>query len=271
MRDVLIKAAAIPIILIELYLALRTSGLTRLAATVLGGTGLVGLVLGIAFRDIAENLLASLLISMQRPFRAGDTINLDRYTGQVISVTSRGTTMMTPEGNYVRIPNSTIYKSTIVNYTTNPKQRGDLLLPISTEEPLAKTQEWVLNVLKQHEAVLREPEPLVLVERLFPSVAILKVYYWLNVRQHDKEKVCSALLRLCKFALDNRAKTGASTMSTAGNASRKALDPSGHERAQSTPSEGTLRSDDKEIKKQAMEANRPDDGVDLLSIAQGSA
>jgi small-conductance mechanosensitive channel len=55
---------------------LRVSGLTRLALTVIGGTGIAGLVLGIAFRDIMENFLASILISMQQPFRASDLIGV---------------------------------------------------------------------------------------------------------------------------------------------------------------------------------------------------
>ena len=263
LRDMIVKATALPIVLIGLYLALRTSGLTRLAATLLGGTGLVGLVLGIAFRDIAENFLASLLISVQRPFRVGDTINVDRYTGLVVSVTTRGTTIMTLEGHYVRIPNSTIYKSTLVNLTTNPKQRGNFTLSIPTDESLAKTQEMVLNVLKQHEAVLEEPEPLALVERLLRGVAILRVYFWTNVHKHDKEKVKSALLRLSKLAIDNRPSTPRPL-----NNSRNLGDPSNAESAPSTPAEGTLRSDDTNIKKQAREVNRPDEGVDLLNSTE---
>ena len=48
------------IFIVGFYIALRVSGLTRLAVTLLGGTGLVGLALGFAFRDIAENYLASI-------------------------------------------------------------------------------------------------------------------------------------------------------------------------------------------------------------------
>jgi small conductance mechanosensitive channel len=48
---------------------LRIAGLTQLPLTVVGGTGLIGVVPGIAFRDITENFLASLLLSLQQPFR----------------------------------------------------------------------------------------------------------------------------------------------------------------------------------------------------------
>ena len=48
------SVVAVLIFIVGVYIALRVSGLTRLAVTLLGGTGLVGLALGFAFRDIAE-------------------------------------------------------------------------------------------------------------------------------------------------------------------------------------------------------------------------
>lgn len=65
------RSLSIAVILIGLYLVLQVAGLTRLAITVLGGTGLVGIVLGLAFREIAANSLASILLSIRNPFRAG--------------------------------------------------------------------------------------------------------------------------------------------------------------------------------------------------------
>ena len=69
---------------------LSVAGLTRLAATVLGGTGVVGLVVGIAFRDMAENFLASVLISIKRPFRIDDLIEVQGKKGFVQSVDYTG-------------------------------------------------------------------------------------------------------------------------------------------------------------------------------------
>jgi len=72
--EIAARAVALPVILVGLYLVLQIAGLTRLAVTVLGGTGLVGIVLGLAFREIAENSLASILLSVRNPFRTGDWI-----------------------------------------------------------------------------------------------------------------------------------------------------------------------------------------------------
>lgn len=68
------------VFLVGTYIVLRVSGLTQLALTVVGGTGLVGLAVGIAFRDITENFLASIFLSMQRPFETGDLVEVSGST-----------------------------------------------------------------------------------------------------------------------------------------------------------------------------------------------
>ncbi|MEE4608223.1 MAG: BON domain-containing protein, partial [Desulfobacteraceae bacterium] len=65
LREVMARTGGMVVMLAGLYLVLRIAGLTQLALTVVGGTGLIGLVLGIAFREITENFLASLFLSLQ--------------------------------------------------------------------------------------------------------------------------------------------------------------------------------------------------------------
>lgn len=91
LREVMAKAGGMLVMLAGLYLVLRIAGLTQLALTVVGGTGLIGLVLGIAFRDITENFLASLFLSLQQPFREGDLVEVANVTGYVQRLTSRTT------------------------------------------------------------------------------------------------------------------------------------------------------------------------------------
>ncbi|WP_207768330.1 BON domain-containing protein [Marinobacter halophilus] len=72
LREVSARTGGVLVMLVGFYLVLRIAGLTQLALTLVGGTGLIGLVLGIAFRDITENFLASLFLSLQQPFREGN-------------------------------------------------------------------------------------------------------------------------------------------------------------------------------------------------------
>lgn len=203
LRQVLANVFAVPVVLIGIYLALRVSGLTQLAATVVGGTGLFGLVVGIAFRDIAENFLASLLISMNRPFAIGDLVEIEGKLGFVQSVTTRGTTLMTFEGNHIQIPNATIYKATVKNITANPNQRQDFIVGIDYGDDPTAAQEKIVEILERNEFVLSEPAPMVLVDQLAASTINLKVFFWIDGSNHSVVKGRSTLMKQVLADLDD--------------------------------------------------------------------
>lgn len=198
LTNVIANSIAFPILVLGTFAALRVSGLTQLAATVIGGTGLIGLIVGIAFRDIAENFLASILISAQRPFRVGDLIEVAGRRGYVQGVTLRGTILMTADGNHIQLSNATIYKSEIQNFTANTKERHSFTVGIGYDDDIAFAQGIALDVLQHHSAVLDDPEPLVLVTALGQSTVDLQAYYWIDIEKNSAMKVKSALLRLVK-------------------------------------------------------------------------
>ena len=203
LREVMAQAGGIIVMLAGLYLVLRIAGLTQLALTVVGGTGLIGLVLGIAFRDITENFLASLFLSLQQPFREGDLVEVASVTGYVQRLTSRTTVLMTLDGNQVQVPNSTVFKSTIRNFTSNPNRRDDFIVGIGYDNSIPFAQEVALKVLAEHPAILHEPEPQVLVENLGTSTVNLRVYFWLDGGRHSWLKVKSSVIRLVKRAFQD--------------------------------------------------------------------
>ena len=283
-RNVLRKVVYALVLLAGLYLFLRITGLTRIALGLVSGTGILGLVVGFAFRDIAENFLASLLISVQKPFRLGDVIAVDGHTGVGQAVTTRGTVLVDFEGNHIQIANSTVYKNTIKNFTANPKVRAQFTVGIGYDAGITSAQETILGVLRDHPAVLGDPGPTVLVEDLGSSTINLKVYFWVNGARNDKLKVLSAVMRLCVRALEA---AGVSMPDDAREVifpqgvpvRRLGSDASGQspERKEAviqedtrdaedhaTEAEGDLSSDVGSIEKQAAASRRPEDGATVL-------
>lgn len=280
LRDVAARAVAVPVFLFGLYLVLKVSGLTRLAVTVLGGTGLLGLVVGFAFRDIAENFLASILISIQHPFASGDLIEVSGYQGFVQSVNTRSTLLMTLEGNHVQIPNSVIYKETITNYTANPHARMDFVVGIGYDDSIAQAQKVAMSVLNNHPAVLPDPDPKVLVDTLGAATVNLRIYYWMDITKYSQLKVGSAVIRQTKQAFDD-------ARISMPDEAREVVFPGGvpvqmlkEEEQPGVPSpppadsedaaetvaeaEGDLASEAEEIEAQAKQARQPEGGHDLL-------
>lgn len=201
LQNVIARAIGIIVFLGGLYLVFQISGLTSIAFTIIGGTGLLGLILGIAFRDITENFLASIFLSAQNPFKTGDLIEIDAVVGFVQRMNIRTTVLMTPAGNHVEIPNATVYKSIIHNYTSNPNRRIDFTLGIGYDDSISLAQETIVRVLNEHPAILSEPEHLVLVDSLGNATVKLQIYFWINGTQYSWPKVKSSVIRLVKHAI----------------------------------------------------------------------
>jgi len=201
LRDLAARAIGFIIFLFGLYLVLRISGTTQLALTLLGGTGLIGLLLGIAFRDITENFLASIFLSMQRPFLVGDLVEITGVLGYVDRLTVRTTVLLSLDGNFVQIPNSVVYKNTIQNFTNNPSRRDAFTFTIPIQTPIEPVQKALMEVLKSHPDVKQTPEPAVLVDHPVANGVVAKVYYWIDSAKSDVNNVRSSLIRLCMNAL----------------------------------------------------------------------
>lgn len=279
LRDVAARLASIPVVLLGVYLMLQIGGLSGLAATVLGGTGIAGLIAGIAFRDILENYLASILMSLRNPFKFNDLIEVANHTGIVQRVTTRGTVLMNLDGNHVQIPNSMVYKSIILNYTANPNRRETFTVGIGYENDTAAAQAVALEVLDKHPAVLKDPEALVLVDQLGAATVDLQVSFWYVGTIFNGPKIRSSVIRLVKRAFDE---DGISMPDEA----REVIFPDGvpvrmieHElKAEQTTGpqpaiesdrvkvsgEGDLASEEEQLRKQARQARIPEEGIDLL-------
>ncbi|MDP3719662.1 MAG: mechanosensitive ion channel family protein [Acidobacteriota bacterium] len=204
LRNVIARAAGTLVFLSGFYIILRVSGLTQLALTVVGGTGLVGLAVGLAFRDITENFLASIFLSLQRPFETGDLVEVSGVTGYVQQLNVRTTILMNLDGNLVQIPNATVYKSNLRNFTTNANRRESFDVGIGYDDSITAAQEIARRVLAEHPAVLNDPAPSVLVDGLGRATINLRVYFWLNGHEHSWLKVRSSVIRLVKVAFQKQ-------------------------------------------------------------------
>lgn len=283
LRDVSARVISIPILILGVYLALQIVGLTRLAATVLGGTGLIGLIAGIAFRDILENFLASILISVRNPFKIGDMVEISGHLGVVQGVTTRSTQLINLDGNHVQIPNGIVYKSIIRNYSANPYRRDAFDVGIGYDDDIEFAQGVAMNVLTGHPAVLKDPAPKVLVDRLGPATVNLKVYFWYDGSEYDFQKVKSSLIRLVKRAFEKQAISmpdearevifpdGVTVRMAKEEAAEQAKEKpiAGPEKSSepepvATEAEGDLASDEEQLEQQARRARNPEEGADLL-------
>ena len=181
--------------------ALDLLNATSLVGAVLGSAGVVGLVLGFAFKDIAENYIAGVLLSLRQPFAPGDSVRIDAYEGKVIALNSRATFLMTAEGHHLQLPNSLVFKSVLLNYSRNPQRRFDFQINVGSRNSLHQAMDLGISTLAATAGVLTKPAPNALILNLTNDGGTLQFTGWIDQTHNDLSRTRSEAMRHLRRAL----------------------------------------------------------------------
>ena len=146
--------------------------------------GAAAFAIGFALQGSLSNFAAGVMIIVFRPYKAGDFIEAAGAAGVVREVHLFTTIIDTPDNIKVIVPNSKISGDVIRNVTGNDTRRVDLVIGISYDSPIGKAMEIAMDVMKQDERVLSEPEPQVAVAELADSSVNLVVRPWVNTADY---------------------------------------------------------------------------------------
>lgn len=202
LRDLIRQAVRLAVVLVGVLMALELLGATAMVGAVLGTAGVVGLAVGFAFKDLIENYIASVLLSIRQPFAPNDHVLISGEEGKVISLTARATVLIGMDGAVRMVPNATVFKGVIVNFTRNPQRRFEFELGVRPGEDLAQVHSVLLKTLGEIDGVLAEPAPSVSNLDYGDSRVSLRVRAWVDQRQHSLEKVRSHAVRISAHALE---------------------------------------------------------------------
>lgn len=191
------------VVLIGVFLALETVGVTSLVTALMGGAGILGVGLGFAFQDIIENYLAGILLGTRQPFRKNDLVRVGDYEGKVVRLTSRETVLMTLSGNHVTIPNATVFKGVLYNFTKNPLRRFEFMIGVATNQSFAQVLEIGVGTLTTTPGVVVTPKPTALIQQVGSYTLDVNFTGWLDQTTHDFFAVRSEAIRRVNRALMN--------------------------------------------------------------------
>ncbi|HEX2167461.1 MAG TPA: mechanosensitive ion channel [Longimicrobiales bacterium] len=120
------------------FFALDVLNLDRTVTSLLAGAGIIGLALGFAFQDTAENFISGVFLAVRGQFTDGDIVETNEYRGVVQDVNLRSTIIRTFSGQLVILPNSKVFKNPLVNYTAYTLRRVDIDVGVSYGDDLRK-------------------------------------------------------------------------------------------------------------------------------------
>jgi small-conductance mechanosensitive channel len=202
--DLLHKFAGVIIYAIAMVLALDMLGINVMPFV--AGAGVLGVAVGFAAKDTLSNLIAGILLIIDRPFEVGDRIEVwsaptgSATWGDVLDVGLRATRIKTTDNIVIIIPNNQIMTRDIVNYTTiTTSIRVRINIGVGYGSDIEKAKQVITDVALEADWVLREPAPKVVVRNFGESSVDLQLRVWIaNARRridtisHVTDRVHSA-------------------------------------------------------------------------------
>lgn len=105
-----------------------------------------GLAVALAAQSTIANLIGSLLITLEKPFRAGHFVKIGASEGTVEDVGFRSTRIRTPDNSMETIPNSAVVSATVEDLSLRTKCRQRFFLRLTYDTPCQKLEELVVRI-----------------------------------------------------------------------------------------------------------------------------
>jgi len=127
---------------------------------ILAAAGVAGIAIGFAAQTSLSNVISGIFLAIERPFKAGDMIQVGDTLGMVLAVDLLSVKLRMFDNRFVRIPNENIIKGQVTNYSRFPIRRVDLMIGVAYKEDIARVREILLDEARKHPLALLQPEPL---------------------------------------------------------------------------------------------------------------
>ena len=121
------------------------------------------LAVGLSLQDVISNFASGVIILANKPFVVGDYIDLNNgeAEGTVIDVKFLVTALETVDKQIITVPNKNITGSVVKNYSKNPLRRITLNIGVDYSTNIDKAKNVILNIVKNDNRILEEPNPVV--------------------------------------------------------------------------------------------------------------
>jgi small-conductance mechanosensitive channel len=200
--DLFRTVVRIVFLIAAIVISLDIMNATALLSTILGAAGLIGLAIGFAVRDTVENFIASVMLSVRQPFRPNDVVEINGDQGKVIRLTSRATILLSFDGNHIRIPNATVFKSRIINFSQNRERRFMFTLGVDSSADLGATRELAVTTIQDLPFVLSEPAANAWIGDITDAGIEIVVVGWIDQTETSMSLARGEALRLVKRAVE---------------------------------------------------------------------
>lgn len=153
-------------------------------ASILSFIGVIGVSLGLAFKESISNIGSGYIILFLKPFKIGDYIEFSGVSGTVVSICIFNTTLQTFDNKTVIVPNYKLINENITNYTRQEKRRVDIKfqLPYGTDIDFAKS--LIQEVLDSEKSILKGEQSLIGIRNFNENGMEIVIRIWANTEDY---------------------------------------------------------------------------------------
>lgn len=168
-------------------------------ASLLAMLGAAGLAIGLALQGTLSNVAAGFMLLLLRPFKVGDFVEVSDHAGTVREIGLFATILVSFDGIWRQIPNSTVWSSAVINYSREPSRMINVTMGIDYDDDVDLAIAIIKDVMAAESRILAEPAPIVAVGELGASSVDILVRGW--TRREDFWATRWDLLKALKIKL----------------------------------------------------------------------
>ena len=157
---------------------------TSLAALLAAG----GMAIGMALSGTVQNFAGGIMLLVFKPFKAGDFIEAQGYSGTVTDVTIVSTKITTTDNRNIIIPNGALSNGTINNYSQNVYRRLEWLVDVEYGASSDKVKALLKSIVDNEKRIVYAPEapanPTIALNALRDSSVQFVVRAWVKKEEY---------------------------------------------------------------------------------------
>ena len=176
-----ITSIALTVILIIITVGTLGIDTTSIAALLAGG----GMAIGMALNGTVQNFAGGIMILIFKPFKSGDFIETQGFSGTVSEVTITSTKLSTVDNRVIIIPNGVLSNGIINNYSDKPVRRVELTVDVEYGSSSEKVISILQSIIQDDKRILKEPaEPFIRLSALKDSSIQFTIRLWVDASDY---------------------------------------------------------------------------------------
>lgn len=150
--------------------------------------GAAGLAVGLSLQGSLSNFAGGILIILFKPFKVGDTIEVQGEQGKVSEILIFSTKIITSTNQVVYIPNGILSNGKIKNYSQLHSRRVDIEILTNYTSDISTLKEKLYQIAASHSLLLKDSKPEVYINHFTDSNVHFSVRVWTENANHMKVK-----------------------------------------------------------------------------------